>query len=354
MKIAQIAPLYESVPPALYGGTERVVAYLVDALVELGHDVTLFAAGDAKTKARLVSTCDRSIRLDPNPLKSDLALHLAMLERVRREANNFDVLHFHIDLLHFSVFEGMEDRTLTTLHGRQDLKGIPEFYRLWPKFPLASISQQQRAPLRFANWLGTVFHGIPASLFVPFAAPRGDYLAFLGRISSEKRVDRAIEIAKRCGIPLKIAAKVDKADKDYYKDVIAPLIDGRFIEYIGEIDEGGKQDFLGNARALLFPIDWPEPFGLAMIEAMACGTPVIAWSCGSVPEVVEPGVTGLIVNSIAEAVDAVRNVDSLDRARIRRAWDKRFSATVMATNYLRLYDALKDARPRPTPRLAEI
>jgi glycosyltransferase involved in cell wall biosynthesis len=354
MKIAQIAPLYESVPPAFYGGTERVVAYLVDALVELGHEVTLFAAGDAKTKARLISTCDRSIRLDPEPLKSDLALHLAMLERVRREANNFDVLHFHLDLLHFSVFDGMEDRTLTTLHGRQDLKGIAEFYRLWPKFPLVSISQQQRAPLRFANWLGTVPHGLPASLFAPLASPRGDYLAFLGRISIEKRVDRAIEIAKRCGIPLKIAAKIDKTDRDYYKDCIAPLIDGTFIEYIGEIDERGKQDFLGNAHALLFPIDWPEPFGLAMIEAMACGTPVIAWNCGSVPEVVEWGVTGLVVNSIEEAVDAVHHVNTLDRSRIRRVWEKRFSATVMATNYLRLYDALKDAPPHPSLRLAKI
>jgi glycosyltransferase involved in cell wall biosynthesis len=219
---------------------------------------------------------------------------------------------------------------------------------------LVSISQQQRAPLLFANWMGTVPHGIPASLFAPCATPRGDYLAFLGRISIEKRVDRAIEIARRCGIPLKIAAKIDKTDRDYYKDTIAPLIDGKFIEYIGEIDERGKPDFLGNARALLFPIEWPEPFGLAMIEAMACGTPVVAWNRGSVPEVVEPGVTGLIANSIEEAVAAVHKVGTLDRAQIRRAWERRFSATVMAANYLRLYDAMKDAPPHPSLRLARI
>jgi glycosyltransferase involved in cell wall biosynthesis len=353
MKIAQIAPLYESVPPALYGGTERVVANLVDALVDAGHDVTLFAAGDARTKARLIPGCKHSLRLDTNPLKSDIALHLTMLDQVLRRADDFDILHFHIDILHFPMFEDIAERTLTTLHGRQDLKGLPEFYRLWPKFPLVSISQNQRAPMRFANWVGTVHHGLPSDVLAPCPSPRGDYLAFLGRISIEKRVDRAIEIAKRCGIPLKIAAKVDNADKAYYEEMIAPLIDGTFIQYIGEIDEQGKPEFLGNARALLFPIDWPEPFGLAMIEAMACGTPVIAWNCGSVPEIVEPGVTGIIVDSIDEAVAAVRDIDSIDRAGIRRAWEKRFSANIMADNYLRLYGAGKHVPSDRASRLAQ-
>ena len=337
MKIAQIAPLYEAVPPKLYGGTERIVAYLTDALTDLGHDVTLFASADARTRATLVPVRDEAIRLDPAPLKSDLAAHLTMLHEVRRRADEFDILHFHVDLLHFPMFEDMADRTVTTLHGRLDLKDLPAAYWRWPGFPLVSISDYQRRPLRFARWLGTVQHGIPASL-LPFSPrPAGGYLAFLGRISPEKRPDRAIEIAKRVGIPLKIAAKVDYADRAYFANEIRPLLDDPLIEYIGEIDDRHKAEFLGNAIALLFPIDWPEPFGLVMIEAMACGTPVIAWPCGSVPEVIENGVTGHIVDSEEAAVAAVGEVARIDRRRVRSIFERRFSAEVMAQHYTDLY-----------------
>ncbi len=276
MKIAQIAPLYESVPPRLYGGTERIVAYLSDALVELGHDVTLFASGDSRTKAKLVPVRDQALRLDPAPLKSDFAAHLAMLDAVRDRADDFDVLHFHIDLLHFPFFEDIADRTITTLHGRLDIKDLDGAYDRWKHFPLISISDDHRRPLADANWLGTVYHGLPASLHRPPVRPHGDYLAFLGRISPEKGPDRAIRIATETGIPLKIAAKVDNADKGYFSEVIEPLLDNPLIEFLGEIGDAQKSDFLGNAKALLFPIDWPEPFGLVMIEAMAAGTPVIA------------------------------------------------------------------------------
>jgi glycosyltransferase involved in cell wall biosynthesis len=352
MKIAQIAPLYESVPPRFYGGTERVVSYLTDALVDLGHDVTLFAAADARTKAKLVPVRARSIRLDPHDLKCDLAAHLTMLHEVRQRAADFDVLHFHVDLMHFPVFEDMPERTLTTLHGRLDLKDLASFYRRWPQFRLVSISDQQRTPLPFANWAGTVYHGIPQALFPFHAEPRGKYLAFLGRISPEKRPDRAIAIAKACGIHLKIAAKVDNADRAYYREQIAPLIDGKFIEYVGEITEAQKPDFLGNALALLFPIDWPEPFGMVMIEAMGCGTPVIAWDCGSVPEVIEPGVTGYMVKSLTEATEAVHRVPSLDRRKVRAAWEKRFTATAMAKRYLPLLAGTPSHKPKMLPAAA--
>src|SRR5690606_24895159 len=305
MRIAQIAPLYEAVPPKLYGGTERVVAHLADALVGQGHDVTLFAAADAGTRARLVPMRDRALRLDPAPLKSDLAAHLGMLAEIRERADEFDILHFHIDLLHFPIFEDIAHRTLTTLHGRLDLTDLPEAYRRWHRFPLVSISNHQRTPLPFANWHATVPHGLDTSLYPFSEQPAGDYLAFLGRISPEKRPDRAIAIATRAGMRLRIAAKVDPADRSYFEQKIRPLLDNPLVEYIGEIGDADKAAFLGGARALLFPIDWPEPFGLVMIEAMACGTPVIAWRCGSVPEVVEHGVTGLIVQSEAEAVSAV-------------------------------------------------
>jgi glycosyltransferase involved in cell wall biosynthesis len=323
----------------LYGGTERVVAYLTDALVDLGHEVTLFAAADAQTKAELVPVRDRSTRLDPQPLKSDLAAQLIMMAEVRRRAEEFDVLHFHVDLLHFPLFEDVAQRTLTTLHGRLDIKDLARAFRLWPEYPLVSISDRQRRPLAFANWCGTVHHGLPPENFA-FAAGPGSYLAFLGRIAPEKRLDRAIEIAKTCGIPLKIAAKVDQGDRVYFEETISPLIDGNFIEFIGEITEVEKSPFLGNARALLFPIDWPEPFGMAMIEAMACGTPVIAWNCGSVPEVVEDGVTGRIVDSLDEAVEAVYASAALSRVAVRTAWEKRFTARVMANRYVALYERL--------------
>jgi glycosyltransferase involved in cell wall biosynthesis len=342
MRIAQIAPLYEAVPPALYGGTERIVAWLADALVDLGHDVTLFASGDARTKARLVTVRDQAIRLDPSPLKSDLAAHLAMLHEVRRRERDFDILHFHIDMLHFPFFEHTATRTLTTLHGRLDLKDLAEVYRRWQNFPLVSISDQQRSALRLGNWLATVHHGMPPDLCHPNTAASDGYLAFLGRISPEKRPDRAIAVARAAGLPLRIAAKVDAVDVTYFREKIEPLLGAPGIEFIGEIGDEQKSAFLGNARALLFPIDWPEPFGLVMIEAMACGTPVIAWEGGAVAEVVEHGVTGLVVRSEAEAVEAVRNVHTLDRRHIRQEFERRFSSQTMASNYVELYAHIAD------------
>ena len=355
MKIAQIAPLYEAVPPRLYGGTERVVAHLCDALVDQGHEVTLFSSADAQTKADLAPVRDQAIRLDPAPLKSDVAAHLSMLAKVRAQRRRFDMLHFHVDMIHFPFFEDMAARTLTTLHGRLDLKDLPEAYRCWPKFPLVSISDSQRAFLPFANWAGTVYHGMPEELYKFSPKPRG-YLAFLGRISPEKRPDRAIAIAKRLGMPLKIAAKVDNADAAYFHEVIEPMLDHPLIEFIGEIGDAGKSAFLGGAEALLFPIDWPEPFGLVMIEAMACGTPVIAFECGSTPEVVEPGLTGYIVRTEDEAVEAVKKAMLLDRREIRRRFDRRFSAIAMARGYLDLYAdrlAKQPYAPELAPNAAE-
>jgi len=336
MKIAQVAPLYEAVPPRLYGGTERVVAHLTDALVELGHEVTLFASGEARTKARLVPVRDQAIRLDPAPLKSDLAAHLTQLAEVRRRADQFDVIHFHTDMMHFAFFDGMAAKTVTTLHGRLDLKDLAGVYQRWSRFPLVSISDDQRRPLPWANWAATVHHGMAADLYR--YQPRSEgYLAFLGRISPEKRPDRAIAIAKRLGMTLKIAAKVDAADQTYFEEKIEPLLHDPLIEFVGEIGDHQKSAFLGGADALLFPIDWPEPFGLVMIEAMACGTPVIAYACGSVPEVIEEGLTGFIVRNEDQAVDAVRRLFSLDRAAIRRRFEERFSATAMARRYLAIY-----------------
>jgi glycosyltransferase involved in cell wall biosynthesis len=287
----------------------------------------------------LVAVRDQSIRLDPAVLKSDLAAHLSLLHEVRRQAHKFDVIHFHLDLLHFPLFEDIARRTVTTLHGRLDLKDLPEAYARWPEYPLVSISNHQRRPIVVANWAATVPHGLPGDLLSPTAKP-GAYLAFLGRISPEKRPDRAIAIAKRAGLPLKIAAKVDVVDAPYYRDTIAPLIREGDVEFVGEINEGQKSAFLGDAAALLFPIDWPEPFGLVMIEAMACGTPVIAWNCGSVPEIVDDGVTGFIVGSQDAAVAAVAKVHTLDRKRIRTTFERRFSATVMAQRYSDVYAAL--------------
>jgi glycosyltransferase involved in cell wall biosynthesis len=340
MKIAQIAPMYESVPPLLYGGTERVVAHLCNALVSQGHDVTLFASADARTRARLLSMRERALRLDPAPLKSDLASHMVLLQEVRRHADEFDVLHFHIDLLHFPFFADMAERTLTTLHGRLDLKDLPEAYAQWPQFPLASISRHQRTPLPFARWHGTVYHGLDPTLYPFQPQATGGYLAFLGRISPEKRPDRAISIATRAGVPLKIAAKVDAVDREYFREHIQPLLDHPLVEFIGEIGDDEKPAFLGAARALLFPIDWPEPFGLVLIEAMACGTPVIAWRCGAVPEVVDHGVSGLIVDEEEEAIAAVHEIGALDRAEVRATFERRFSAATMAKTYVELYRRL--------------
>jgi glycosyltransferase involved in cell wall biosynthesis len=340
LRIAQVAPLYEAVPPRLYGGTERVVAYLTDALVDLGHPVTLFASAEARTAARLVSLRDQAIRLDPAPLKSDLAAHLSLLHEVHRRRHEFDIIHFHVDLMHFPFFADCAAHTVTTLHGRLDLKDLPDAYERWHQFPLVSISYDQRAPIPQASWVATVPHGLAEGLF-DFGPVVGDpYLAFLGRISPEKRPDRAIAIAKRSGLRLRIAAKVDRVDAAYFHEHIEPLLDHPLIEFVGEIGDERKSAFLGNARALLFPVDWPEPFGLVMIEAMACGTPVIAWRSGSVPEVIEDGVTGFIVDSEEEAVAAIGKVGRLDRQEIRRVFERRFTAKVMAGNYLHLYRRL--------------
>ncbi|HZI83913.1 MAG TPA: glycosyltransferase family 4 protein [Casimicrobiaceae bacterium] len=359
LRIAQIAPLIEAVPPRLYGGTERVVAHLADALVTLGQDVTLFASGDARTRARLVAVRDQAIRLDPAPLKSELAAHLSMLHEVRHRADEFDVLHFHIDLLHFPFFEHLARRTLTTIHGRLDFADLAEAYRHWHDYPLVSISFSQRRPLPFGNWMATVHHGIPEDLFDFSPAHRG-YLAFVGRISPEKRVDRAIEIAQRAGMPLRIAAKVDPVDAAYFRQEIKPLLAAPGVEYLGEIDDAGKNEVLGGAAALVFPIDWPEPFGLVMIEAMACGTPVIAWDAGSTREVIDEGASGCIVKSIDEAAEAVDRVLAFDRRRVRKMFERRFSAATMSKNYLRLYSRLVQApldsddyaRSRPQRRVA--
>jgi glycosyltransferase involved in cell wall biosynthesis len=345
MKIAQVAPLYEAVPPKLYGGTERIVSALTEALVVRGHDVTLFASGESKSGAKLVASRGSALRLDPSP-KSDIAAHLNMLAQVKRRADQFDVIHFHTDLLHFPIFEELADKTLTTLHGRLDLEGLPEVFQRWSKYPLISISDNQRNPLKGANWRETIHHGLPGDWLVPTQHPRGDYLAFIGRISSEKGVDRAIRIAATAGMPLLIAAKVSRDDQDYFYDSIKPMLQLGDTKLIGEIGEKDKPEFLGNAAALLFPVDWPEPFGLAMIEAMACGTPVIGWRNGSVPEVVEDGVTGFIVSDEAAAVEAVARASKLDRRQIRQVFEERFSAGRMADKYAEVYNGIMR---RPTP-----
>ena len=345
MKIAQVTPLYEAVPPKLYGGTERVVAHLTDALVELGHEVTLFASAEAETRARLIPVRDQAIRLDPAPLKSDLAAHMVMLCEVLERADQFDVIHFHTDMIHFPFFGRYADKTVTTLHGRLDLKDLPAVYERWPEFGLVSISDDQRRPLPFANWKATVHHGMPADLF-RFSPKSEGYLAFLGRISPEKRPDRAIEIAAKLGKPLKMAAKVDAQDRTYWETQIRPLVEAHpNVEFIGEIGDHQKSAFLGGAEALLFPIDWPEPFGLVMIEAMACGTPVIAFRCGSTPEIIEDGATGFLVETVEQAVAATARAHLLDREAIRAHFDLRFSATAMARRYLDVYGDLLARRP---------
>ncbi len=350
MRIAQVAPLYESVPPSGYGGTERVVSYLTEELVRQGHEVTLFAAGDSVTRARLVAPCVRSLRLDKSCV-DPLALHVLMLEMVAKEAAHFDLVHFHTDYLHFPLTRRLGWPNVTTLHGRLDLPELPLLYDEYRDMPLISISDAQRRPMPFANWQGTVYHGLPDGLHRYRERP-GDYLAFLGRISPEKRVDRAIEIARRTGLRLRVAAKVDRADRDYFKEHIEPLFDDPLVEYIGEVGGKDKDAFLGNARALLFPIDWPEPFGLVMIEAMACGTPVVAWRRGSVPEVIDDGVSGFIVDGVDEAVAAVGRAGSLSRARVRRTFEERFSVARMARDYAAIYQRLLDARPTVVEPLA--
>ena len=339
MKIAQIAPLMESVPPRLYGGSERIVSYVTDELVRLGHEVTLFASGDSVSSANLVRCVPMALRLDDN-VRDPIPYYMLMLDRVRELADEFDILHFHIDQFHFPLFRPIAHRTVTTLHGRQDLHDLKPLYVGFSEMPLVSISNAQRKPIPNANFVATVYHGIPAHSLRPTYRPSDNYVAFLGRISPEKRPDRAIRIARALEIPLKIAAKVDKVDEVYFREKIVPLLNQPGVEFIGEIDERAKSDFLGNARALLFPVDWPEPFGLSMIEAMACGTPVLAFQCGSVPEIVDPGVTGFIVDTVDEAIRTLPAVLALDRRAIRQRFEQRFSVARMAKDYVHVYRSL--------------
>lgn len=338
MRIAQVAPLYESVPPTLYGGTERVASWLTEELVRLGHEVTLFASGDSLTTARLVPACKKALRLDSNCV-DQLAHHVVMLDQVFSEKENFDLIHFHIDYLHFPLSRHEQVSHVTTLHGRLDLPDLVPLYRHFRDMPVISISDAQRKPLPWANWQGTVHHGLPRESF-SLGGGAGRYLAFLGRISPEKGLDQAIEIAKRAGMPLKIAAKIDRVDVQYFENVIKPLLNHPLIEFIGEIGYPQKNVFLGNAAALVFPINWREPFGLVMIEAMACGTPVIAYPLGSVPEVIQEGVTGFIVPDLESAARAVERIEEIDRRKCRRYFEQHFDAERMAQDYLNIYQRL--------------
>ena len=335
MKIAQVAPLYESVPPAGYGGTERVVSWLTEELVRMGHEVTLFASGDSRTTARLIAGCPTSLRTTPG-CQDFLAHHIVMLDKVRKRRGEFDVIHFHTDYLHFPLCREWRMNHLTTLHGRLDLPDLGPLYREFSELPVVSISERQQEPLPYANWIGNVYHGLPPNLLRFHRGP-GKYLAFIGRISPEKRPDRAIAIATAAGMKLRIAAKVDAADRTYFESTIKPLLSQPNVEFIGEIGDDQKADFLGNAVACLAPIDWPEPFGLNMIEAMACGTPTIAFRRGSVPEIIQDGVSGLIVESVEEAVPAVERAKSMSREACRNVFEERFTARRMANDYLRLY-----------------
>jgi glycosyltransferase involved in cell wall biosynthesis len=344
MRIAQVAPLTEAVPPRLYGGTERVVHWLTEELVALGNDVTLFASGDSETSAKLEATWPKALRLDGS-VRDPNALHMVMLERVRQKCDDeeFDFLHFHLDYYPFSLFSRQPTPFLTTLHGRLDLPEHQPVFTTFSSVPVISISNAQRRPVPQANWVGTIHHGLPEKLLMP-QPTKPNYLAVLGRIAPEKGVDRAIKIAMRCGIPLKIAAKVDRADQDYYDEVIRPLIDRHpLVEYIGEIGDSQKSDFLSGAIGLLVPIDWPEPFGLVMIEAMACGTPVIAYNRGSVAEIVDDGLTGFIVEDETSAVAAVDRLSALSRHAIRKQFEARFTARRMALDYLAAYRSLMEA-----------
>jgi glycosyltransferase involved in cell wall biosynthesis len=338
MKIAQIAPLVESVPPTLYGGTERVVSWLTEELVAQGHEVTLFASGDSQTAAKLVPIVPRGLRLDG--IHDSTPYNMRMLDQVAARQDEFDVLHFHIDFFQSPLFRGMAHKTLTTLHGRQDLPELPDIYRAFPHMPLVSISNHQRLPVPPVNWMGTVYHGLPNTLLKE-GRGEGGYLAFLGRICPDKGILAAIEIARRAGMTLKVAAKVDPADQVYYDEQVAPVLaHSPHVEFIGEINDARKPEFLGNARALLFPICWPEPFGLVMIESMACGTPVIAFNCGSVPEIMENGLTGYVVDDVDQAVVAVGKLDALFRPSIRSRFEERFSVAAMARDYVRIYHQL--------------
>jgi glycosyltransferase involved in cell wall biosynthesis len=338
MRVAQVAPLTEAVPPKLYGGTERVVYWLTEELVALGHEVTLFASGDSHTSARLEAGWPRALRLD-GAIRDANALHMTMLERVRRRASEFDFLHFHLDYYPFSLFSRQATPFVTTLHGRLDLPEHQPVFSTFSSVPVVSISNAQRRPLPHAGWIRTIYHGMPERLLTPLPMKR-EYLAFLGRIAPEKALDRAIRIAHRCGLQLKIAAKVDNADRDYYEECIRPLIKPPLIEYLGEISDHEKSEFLSGAMALMTTIDWPEPFGLVMIEAMACGTPVIAFNRGSVPEIIEDGLTGFIVEDETSAVAAVNRLSELSLESIRKRFEQRFTARRMANDYLSVYRSL--------------
>jgi len=350
MRIAQLAPLAESVPPRLYGGTERVVAWLVDELVSLGHEVTLFASGDSMTTARLNAVWPRALRLG-RPRTDPMVAQAALLEAVARRATEFDVIHAHIDWLHLPLFSRLGVPFLTTCHGRLDLPGFPDVVSQFPDAPFVSISHNQRVPLREAKWMGTVYHGLPSDLFRPTFEP-GSYLAFLGRLTAEKGPEAAIRIARAAGMPLRIAAKVPRGERSYFKEQLEPQIDGKQVQLTGEVNDETKERFLAGAAALLFPIDWPEPFGLVMIEAMACGTPVIAFKSGSVPEVIDDGITGFAVSGEAEAIQAVGRLGELDRQRVRRHFEKRFTARRMADEYLRHYNTLVSTKAEPARELA--
>jgi glycosyltransferase involved in cell wall biosynthesis len=348
MHIAQIAPLTEAIPPKLYGGTERVVSWLTEELLALGHEVTLYASGDSTTAARLEAVWPRALRLD-GAVRDPNALHMMMLERVYRRAGEFDFLHFHLDYYPFSLFSRQPTPFVTTLHGRLDLPEHQPVFETFRAMPVVSISNAQRRPVPRANWVRTVHHGLPIDLLRPQPV-RPSYFAFLGRIAPEKGVDRAIRIAQHCGVPLKVAAKVDRADQDYYDEQIAPMLRAQNIEYVGEITDRDKSQFLSGAVALLVPIDWPEPFGLVMIEAMACGTPVIAFNRGSVPEIIDDDVTGFIVEDQTGAIGAVDRLAQLSREKIRQRFEQRFTARRMAQDYLSVYRSLMD-RAAPHLRL---
>lgn len=340
MKIAQIAPLYEATPPLKYGGTERVVSYLTEELVRKGHEVTLFASGDSVTSAELIAACPKSLRCDSTCI-DPLARHYAMLQEVFEQSERFDIIHFHVDYLHFPFSVNSNYKHLSTLHGRLDLPDLKPLYEKFSQVPLVSISDHQRKPLPFVNWIETVYHGVPSNQY-SVGTGEGNYLAFIGRISPEKRVDRAIEIAKKVGMKIKIAAKIDRVDVEYFNRCISGLLDHPLVEFIGEITEIEKKSFLGNASALLFPIDWPEPFGMVMIESMAAGTPVIAFNRGSVSEIIDNGITGYIVDSIDGAVRAINNLHTLSRSECRKVFEHRFTAERMANQYFNIYCSLTD------------
>lgn len=341
MRIAQVAPLIERVPPIYYGGTERVVSWLTEELVRLGHDVTLFASGDSETRAELVPCSERALRLDPN-VKDVLPHNVLLLEKIRQRIDEFDLVHFHIDFTYFPLFRHIANRTLSTLHGRLDIPDLVPLYQEFSEMPLVSISNNQRLPMPPVNWQATIYHGQPVD-DLPFQEnPSLDYIAFLGRISPEKRPDRAIEIAVKSGIPLRMASKIDKVDQEYFDESIKPMIEANrtLVDFTGEFEIDKKRPFVGNAKAMLFPIDWPEPFGLVMIESMSCGTPVIGFRCGSVPEVIDDGVTGFIVDTVDEAVEALQRVDQLDRRKIRERFCERFSDKRMTADYVKLYERM--------------